>query len=160
MKDNCPRRGFGPRGPKTRGGTLGLPALYRGRLAKRECGYFRLIITKKNLDLIACTAARYQRFSRKWSWAANKKTRARTFWIGVFDTSFVLVKQIEGGWELAKTKRRHFGPEVRISQLQTITEMLKTNSPCRKSCLEDTEVKGCVSLKMFGCISFMPLLAA
>ena len=77
MKDNCPRRGFGPRGPKTRGGTLGLPALYRGRLAKRECGYFRLIITKKNLDLIACTAARYQRFSRKWSWAASKKTRAR-----------------------------------------------------------------------------------
>ena len=53
------------------------------------------------------------------------------------------------------------GPEVRISQLQTITEMLKTNSACRlKSCWEDKEVKGCVSLKMFGCIYFMPLLAA
>ena len=32
---------------------------------------------EKNLDLIACTPARYRRFSRKCSWAASKETRAR-----------------------------------------------------------------------------------
>ena len=31
---------------------------------------------EKNLDLIACTPARYRRFSRKRSWA-SKETRAR-----------------------------------------------------------------------------------
>ena len=32
---------------------------------------------EKNLDLTACTPARYRRFSRKCSWAASKETRAR-----------------------------------------------------------------------------------
>ena len=34
-------------------------------------------IGAKNLDLIACTPARYRRFSRKRSWEASKGTRAR-----------------------------------------------------------------------------------
>ena len=32
---------------------------------------------EKNIDLIACTPARYRRFSRKCSWAASKETCAR-----------------------------------------------------------------------------------
>ena len=35
-------------------------------------------IAAKNLDLIACTPARYRRFSRKCSWVASKETRARS----------------------------------------------------------------------------------
>ena len=38
----------------------------------------RLYNWKKNLNLIACTSARYQRFARKWSWEASKETRTGT----------------------------------------------------------------------------------
>ena len=34
-------------------------------------------IAAKNLDLIACTPARYRRFSRKRSWATSKETRVQ-----------------------------------------------------------------------------------
>ena len=52
-------------------------------------------IAAKNLDLIACTPARYRRFSRKCSWAASKETRASSCGIGVFATSFVLGSDLE-----------------------------------------------------------------
>ena len=47
------------------------------RLDKRECIGISGRYMEKNLDLIACTPARYRRFSRKCSWAAIKETHAR-----------------------------------------------------------------------------------
>ena len=53
------------------------------RIIQRKTGEERMqvfpvdCIAAKNLDLIACTPARYRRFSRKRSWEASKGTRAR-----------------------------------------------------------------------------------
>ena len=76
---NCPRTVLAPEGPK------------RGRLEKRE---WSDCIAGKNFDLIACTSARYQRFSRQWPWAANKETRTRGVVGSACLPSYSLIKSL------------------------------------------------------------------
>ena len=46
-----PPQGFCPSGPKTRGGTWGLPAWYRGKLEKREWSVFPVDCSWKKLSI-------------------------------------------------------------------------------------------------------------